>query len=245
MSGKAPNYIRVYYCGQYGFVQEGKPVIPEYVDSIHCQDVLPVSGVPIYVGIDFGLTPAAVFGQRLAMGRWIWFDELVTEDMGAVRFAEVLNAKMAGEYDGFTWDIWGDPAGDQRAQTDEITPFQILRANGIDAKPAPSNDFVLRREAIAVPLSRLIDGKPGLLVSPKCVVTRKGLAGAYCYKRVAVVGEERYQDMPNKNKYSHPVEAAGYLMLGAGEGRALIKSNRPKPKVVEVEYGGSQSWMGA
>jgi hypothetical protein len=60
-----------------------------------------------------------------------------------------------------------------------------------------------------------------------------------------VVGEERYQDMPNKNKYSHPVEAAGYLMLGAGEGRALIKSNRPKPKVVEVEYGGSQSWMGA
>lgn len=226
MAGKAPDYIRVYYCNQYGFIKEGKPVYPEYVDTVHCaSEVLePVKGLPIWVGIDFGLTPAALLGQRLPNGRWLWIDELVTEDMGAVRFAEILGAKMTGEYAGFRFETpYGDPAGDNRAQTDEQTPFDILKANGIPAQPAPSNDPVLRREAVAVALSRLIDGKPGLMISPKCAVTRKGMAGAYHYKRVQVSGDERYQDKPNKNKYSHVCEAGQYLMLGAGEGAKIIE----------------------
>ncbi len=206
LAGKDADYIRVYYCGQYGFVKEGKPVINEYVDALHCapEPLSAVPGLPIWVGIDFGLTPAAVFAQRLPLGRWQWIDELVTEDMGAVRFAELLKAKMLGDYSGFTFDIWGDPSGDTRSQVDEVTPFLVLEAKGIPAKPAPTNDAMLRREAIAVPLSRIIDGKPGLMISPKCVVTRKGLAGGYHYRRVQVSGEERYQDKPFKNKYSHP-----------------------------------------
>lgn len=247
-AGKTPGYIRIYYAGQYGFVQEGKPVIPEYVDALHCSqnELMPTKGWgPIYVGLDFGLTPAAVFAQRLPLGRWIWFDELVTEDMGAVRFAEVLKAKMLGEYFGFEFEIWGDPAGDQRSQTDEKTPFQILKAGGINARPAPSNDFSLRREAIAVALSRIIDGKPGLLISPKCSITRKGLAGGYHYRRMQIAGEERYQDQPFKNKYSHPVEAGGYLMMGAGEGKALVVGPKSKYNfnAVRISGGGAQSWM--
>lgn len=220
MGGKKKEHIRVYYCAQYGFVVDGKPVIGEYVDSTHCAvtDIKPVKTLPIHIGIDFGLTPAAVFGQQLPNGRWVWIDELVTEDMGAVRFAELLKTKLNREYQGFTFEIYGDPAGDNRSQTDERTCFEILQGHGIAAVPAPTNDFTVRREAIAVPLSRLIDGKPGLLVSPKCKVTRKGLAGGYCYKRVQISGQERYQDKPDKNRYSHPVEAAGYMMCGAGEG---------------------------
>lgn len=232
IAGKSRDHIRVYYCGQYGFVRSGKPIIPEYVDAVHFSDAVDVvPGVPIYVGIDFGLTPAAVFGQRFSNGRWQWFDELVTEDMGAVRFAEALSSKIKREYQGYQFDFYGDPAGEQRAQTDERTPFMILNANGIPAKPAPTNDFTLRREAIAVPLSRLIDGKPGLMIGPKCVVTRKGLAGAYGYKRIQVAGDERFEDKPIKNKYSHPVEASGYMMIGAGEGNNIInlkQNNKPR-----------------
>ena len=236
IAGKAPAYIRVYYAGQYGFVQEGKAVIPEYADAIHCasETLSPLPGLAIWVGLDFGLTPAAVFAQRLPNGRWIWFDELVSEDMGIVRFADILKPMLLGEYAGFDFEIYGDPAGEQRAQTDEKTPFQILRAKGIDARPAPTNDFTLRREAIAVPLSRLIDGKPGLIISPKCVNLRKGLSGGYCYRRLRVSGDERFEDKPNKNKYSHPVEAGGYLMIGAGEGAALVQSS--KPRVVPQPY---------
>lgn len=222
--GKARDYILVYYCNQYGFVQEGKPIYPEYIDHIHtAQEVLePVKGLPIYVGLDFGLTPAAIFGQRLPMGRWIWFDELVTEDMGTVRFAEVLGPKLRNEYKGFAFEIYGDPSGDIRAQTDETTPFEILNSRNIPAMPAPSNDPVLRREAVATPLQRMIDGKLGLLISPKCKILRKGMAGGYAYKRLQVSGAERFHDKPDKNKYSHPCEAAQYMMLGAGEGNSVI-----------------------
>lgn len=234
MAAKSDAYIRVYYCAQYGFVKEGKPVYSEYVDAVHCSsDILQVvPDIPIYVGIDFGLTPAAVFGQRLPIGRWQWFDELVTEDMGALRFGDLLAAKMRGEYSGFEFDIYGDPAGEARAQTDEKTPFDILKARGIPAKPAPTNDFTLRREAVAVQMTRLaMDGKPAFQISPRCKVTRKGMAGGYRYRRLQVAGDERYEDKPDKNKYSHPCEAGQYLMIGAGEGKALIKPLVPKETV--------------
>ena len=80
--------------------------------------------------------------------------ELVTEDMGAVRFSEVLRRVMNERYKGFTFaKITGDPAGDVRAQTDEVTPFQILRKAGIPAQPAATNDFIKRRESVAGALS--------------------------------------------------------------------------------------------
>jgi hypothetical protein len=232
-AGKDPDHIRVYYCNQYGFVKEGKPVIPEYIDAKHCMKEMyvPPKGSLIYVGLDFGLTPAATFAQRLPMGRWVVFDELVTEDMGAVRFGELLGFRLRGEYKDYEIEIYGDPSGDYRAGTDERTPYQILHAAGIMAYPAPSNDFTIRREAIAVPLSRLVDGEPGLMVTPKCNMTRKGLAGGYYYRRLRIRGEERYQEKPSKNMYSHPVESLGYLLLGAGEGRSIIGQDRYNVKV--------------
>lgn len=229
MAGKSPDYIRVYYCSQYGFVKEGKTVFPEYVDAIHClkENFYPKKEFgPIWIGLDFGLTPAAVFAQQLTFGRWVWFDELVTEDMGAVRFGEVLKNKMAQDYAGFEFRIFGDPAGNARADTDESTPFQILNTMGIRAEKAPTNDFMLRRDSVAVPLSRLVDGKPGLTISPKCAITRKGMAGGYHYRRIQVSGDERYHDKPVKNKYSHPCEAGGYIMVSAGEGDKLIGAGK-------------------
>ncbi len=238
ISGKNKDHIRVYYCSQYGMVMDGKPVIPEYVDAMHCTDtpIDPVIALPIAVGVDFGLTPAAIFEQRLPNGRIVWIDELVTEDMGMTRFGILLREYLMEHYRnwlptsendmtaGIT--ITGDPAGMQRAQTDESTPFQILNAAlepiGLSAEPAYTNDFTIRREAIAHPLERIIDGKPGLMISPKCKITRKGLKGGYAYRRVQVSGQERFRDTPDKNRYSHPVEAGGYGMLSLGAGEVII-----------------------
>lgn len=228
VAGKDEDWIKVYVDGQYGFVRDGKPVYPEYRDSLHCQAFDLVHGWPIYVGIDFGLTPAAVFGQRSPMGQWRWHSELVTEDMGAKRFAELLRQAMHERYPGFHFAaITGDPAGEGRAQTDETTPFQILRAANIEANPAPTNDFTKRRESVVACLSRLIDGQPGLMIHPQCVQLRKGMAGGYNYKRIQVTGAERYRDVPDKGMYSHVCEAGQYMLVGAGEARTLVKRDRP------------------
>lgn len=223
--GKEPGWVKVYVHGEYGFVRDGKPVYPEYIDRLHyADDVGADKRLPLFIGIDFGLTPAATFAQRTPSGRWLFVDELVTEDMGAKRFGDLLASKIRREYDEFDIEeITGDPAGDIRAQTDENTPFLMLRTCGVQAYPASTNDAVLRREAVATSLMRLVDGHPGFVIGPRCKMLRKGMAGGFQYRRVQVTGEERYRDVPDKNIYSHVCESAQYLMLGGGEGDILVQ----------------------
>ncbi len=225
LAAKKDDWIKVYLANDYGFVMEGQPVYQEYFDSVHCQPCDPVSGIDIELGLDFGLTPAAIFGQRLPMGRIQWFDELCAIRMGAKNFGMELKAKIRRDYPGFhVGTITGDPAGEAEAQTDETTVFQILATVGVDAMPAITNDFTVRREAVAQPLSELVDGRPRLLLSPKCIITRKGMAGGYAYRRLRLANEERYQSKPDKNRYSHPCEAGQYLNLGMGEDRSVLES---------------------
>jgi hypothetical protein len=62
---------------------------------------------------------------------------------------------------------------------------------------------------------------------------RKALAGGYKYKRMAVSGQERYQDKPDKGRYSHVADALQYLMVGAGEGSNIIEG---KGWSKEIDY---------
>ena len=221
---KDRNWISVYCKGEYGFIKDGKPIYFDYEDSVHTAPIPipPVKDHPLIIGIDFGLTPAAVICQDIA-GQWRVLDELVAEDMGAVRFGEELGKLLrAAPYAGMELEIWGDPAGEQRVQTDETTPFQMLWATGLNVMPAPSNDFALRLEAVTGRLTSLNAGRPSFMLSPTCTVLRKAMAGGYKYRRVQVSGTERYADKPTKDKFSHVAEALQYAMLGAGEGAAVL-----------------------
>lgn len=238
-SGKTQEWINVYVHGQYGFVQNGKPVWQEYKDDIHHTDhpILIPSGCTIYVGIDFGLTPAAVFGIRTPSDQILIIDELVAEDMDAKTFGRLLKTKIKSEYPNYKFEIYGDPAGDQRAQTDSNTPFMILATQGIVAIPAWTNDPVIRIGAVSAPMKRLDSaGNPGFVIGPNAVIVRKACAGGYKYKRLQVTGEERFTDVPDKNRYSHPADALQYMMIGMGEGTALISSEDSGKK---LDYGHS------
>jgi len=46
------------------------------------------------------------------------------------------------------------------------------------------------------------------------------------------VSGERYADKPDKNMFSHIHDALQYMMLGAGEGRALMNNQKPARPVV-------------
>lgn len=227
MQGKKLDWIKVNLANEYGFVIDGKPIHPDYVDSIHCRefDVLPRAS--IYIGVDFGLTPAAVFLQRKATGGWRALSEVVATSLGAKKFAKEIQRHLETFYpDHEVLPISGDPAGDSRAQTDdEETPIKMLRAAGLEAKAAPTNDTALRYGAVDEVLTRMIDGEPGLLVHPRCKVLRKALAGGYCFRRMAVQGE-RYADKAEKNMFSHVAEALQYALVGAGEHRHLVRRPR-------------------
>lgn len=232
MAGKDPEWIKVYVHGQYGFVMDGKPVFPEYMDSIHCKPFETTPRLPIYLGFDWGLTPAACIGQRMPNGQWRFRSEIVTEDMGIIRFGEMVKAHITMRYPNYTiGGMVGDPAGNIRGG-DERTPFDLMEAVGLKVEPTRTNDPMLRREALAKPMRALIDGEPGILIHPECNYLRKGFSGGYNYKRVLVAGDAKYRDAPDKNIYSHVCEAAEYLMLGAGEGKALLQREAPRDRAV-------------
>ncbi len=241
-AGKTEDWIKVYVRGEYGYVMDGKPIYPEYSDSLHCsQEIIRPLPIKCTIGLDFGLTPAATFNQRLPNGRIVTFDELVSERMGASRFAEQL-APLIAKYSSVPeWDIVGDPAGEQSAQTDEQTVFQILRAKGIKARPARTNDFALRRDAVGNALQRLLDGKPAMIISSNCVRLRKALAGGYCYKRVAVTAE-KYRDKPDKDIHSHVAESHQYALIEMGENPAALGTGRKTNKAPTQRFG---SWISA
>jgi hypothetical protein len=225
--GKADDWISVNLANQYGFVKSGKPCYPDYNDQVHCREFEIVPSLGIYIGMDFGLTPAAIIGQRALNGQWLLRHEVVTEDTGLQRFgADCLKPFLERHYRGVPiLGIFGDPAGGQRQAGDvnERTAFQIVSAStGFDVVGAPGdNDIVMRLEAFASPMRKLIDGKPGLLIHPDCKILRKACQGGYAYHRVKVVGEERFRDTPQKNKYSHPADAGQYLILG-GAGLSAV-----------------------
>lgn len=227
-----PDWIKVYVDGHYGYVRDGKPVFPEYNDEIHCaKSPIPFDpNRPLLMGQDFGLTPAAVFAQVDIHGRWRIINELVSDDVGIDRFCEQARPWLVENFPGLQpgqIKLWGDPAGTQKAQTDEKTCFQIMRAHGFDPQPGPTQNPTIRREAVASPMGRLIVGQPGFLISPTCTTLRKGLMGGYCYKRLKV-SDERYQDHPDKNLYSHVADALQYLMCGGGEAHALVSSRQTR-----------------
>jgi hypothetical protein len=226
LQGKSNDWIKVNLANEYGFVAAGKPVYPEYVDSVHCmaEEYTPSRDLPILLGVDFGRTPACALIQYLpAMGRYVGFDEFVTEDMSAATFAPELKRYLDMNYPGFKFaPSGGDPAGDQKGQATDDTPFRVLWAHGLNIiQPVHTNKPLIRRSSIVNPMKRLcMDGKPAFMISPRCKQWRKGLMGGFCYKRVQIAGDERYHDEPDKNQYSHICEAGEYGLMAGGEGRA-------------------------
>lgn len=245
--GKTEEWIKVYIDGEYGFVVDGKAVWPEYSDAIHCpQDPKmlpkPIEGLPIVRGYDFGLTPACAFSQTTPRGQWIVFDEVIARSMGADAFSDEVLDHSARWYPDFEfWDV-GDPAGAQRAQTDERTCFEILRRKGIAVEPGLQT-LAIRLESVRKPLRTLVEGRPQFVLHPRCSVLRRALKGGYHFRRIRVSGE-RYTNEPTKNEYSHIADALGYSatrLFGAGlrerprddydNGRSAAANDRTRSEV--------------
>lgn len=233
MGGKDDDWVKVYIDGEYGFVMDGLPVFPEFRRGMHVRQFGFVSGIGVRLGFDFGLTPACTISQRMANGRWLVHDEFVSERMGVSTFAEELAVKLRRDWpNAKIVSARGDPAGDAETP-DEKTCFQILRAAGIEiAEPAPTQDPVRRREAVAYLLKTIVDGDPAILINPRCHTLIKGMSGGYHRKRLLVAGEVKYRSVPDKNMYSHVCEALEYDCVSAGEDRnvTVAPKHRQQPR---------------
>ena len=235
--GKERAYIQIYVQGKNGALNSDHAVIPEFDASTmisHESDYNEL--LPLHCGIDFGagtLNPAAVFGQRDPVeGRWNILREVICTNMGLKEYTEqVLQTIKENFYGVSDLRVWGDPAGMQRDGVSFKTYYDHMRTFGLYAQPAPTNSIEVRIECIRTPMTRYSGGRPGILFNPKCKVLIDALTEKWCYRRLSVSGEVRYDDKPSKNHpHSDAADALGYLLAGGGEYGALTNATHTMMK---------------
>lgn len=214
------DFVRVNLAGEFGMSRKGKPVWNKYVESKHVarERLDPMRGYPVIVGMDFGLTPAAVFLQVTGQGLRV-LDELpATDEMLEDYLNEYVTPLIAARYQGYTIVACGDPSGNQRDRHTKQSDFNVLKLHNIKAFPAPTNDIIQRISAVNWFLTR--DG--GFVVSPHLIHLREAMAGGYILKE-AKNASGHSTDTPVKNDYSHIADALQYGALFAKFGARQLQ----------------------
>lgn len=233
--GKDQDWINVYILGLYGSIHDGKPVYAEFNDDIHTasEDLEIYRGIPLYLGWDYGLTPACIAGQLSPHGQLRIVKEWTSDDMGIREFArDVVMPDLQNEFHGLAVISVGDPAGKQRSQTEQRSCMDILAEEGIPTESAPdqSNDVIARLDSVRFYMKAMDrEGSPGFIIGPNCKTLRRGFNGGYKYERVQITGEERYKDVPAKNKFSHPHDGLQYLCSRLRHGVKIVRA-QPRPR---------------
>lgn len=228
---RSEGFIKVFCGGKYGIVESGKRVYPEYNDDLHSVHRLEaLQGVLIHLGFDFGLCPACIVMQITPRGQVRLLKEYITEDMGIRTFAKniVLPQLSIDFVYNKIGESEGDPAGAAGDQImEELSCIGELNSLGIKTNPATTNDIDVRIASVKYFLNAMIDGQPALLLSREgCPILRKGFVNGYHFKRVNISGDERYQDKPNKNRFSHIHDAVQYILMKFA-GDQVVKDKTP------------------
>lgn len=240
IAGKTRTWIRVYILNQYADIIAGKAVYGEWSDEQHIAPAVikPDPNHAIIVGIDYGRTPAAIFMQYIDK-RILVFHEFVLAGVSTVTFARLLKQEIARKgWQNFTMQMFGDPSGDDMKETSDQAPSEIMRSQGLIVLPAPTNDPLVRIEAVAVMLTLMTPHGPAYQVSPSCHHLIAGFRGGYHFKPLTGGSRGQYDTRPSKNRSSHPHDGNQYGVLGAGAWRPVINHGTHR-KAVTVERQGN------
>jgi hypothetical protein len=236
--GKSDEWVDVYIHAKFGKSLSGKPVFRAFNSDIHVSksplQYIKLSTNPLIIGHDFGLTPACTVSQVDPRGRLLTYAELTSDGMGELRFVrEKLKPLLANRFPGMPVIVIGDPAGQQRAQTDERSVFDILKQEGFRVIPAKTNSIAARINAVDAWLTRMADGDPACLLDPSCKTLIQALRGGYRYK---VKTNGAVDETPEKNHFSHLTDGFQYACLHADH-NATGQLWTPKAKEVQkVKY---------
>jgi len=245
VEGKPPEWVDVYVHARFGRSLAGRPVFTSFKPDWHVAkeplEPFRTSSSPLIIGMDFGLTPACTISQVDPRGRLLTYDSVTGEDMGVVRFVdERLRPLLATKYRGIPAVIIGDPAGAQRAQTDERSVFDILRLRGFEVYPAPTNNIAARIAAVDDLLLRQVDGGPAHLIDPGCVALIDALRGGYRYRKRK---NGDYDDKPEKNRYSHVADAHQYACLHVAGDRVGFRTGLGRARKREIAAASVAAWV--
>lgn len=234
------SWVKRYVDAEYGDDPSGTAVFADsFKRSFHVKDSLePLRGHPLLIGQDFGRDPCSLICQLDNIGRFNVLEEVIAEDIGLEQHI-TMNLRprlMNPRYMGFPIAMIGDPAGNAKDSIYEETSFDALKRLGFMAFPAPTNDLDPRIRAVEAFLLGQRGGGPALQIDySRCPALVLALNGGYRYGKTKA-GQRK--PTPDKNRYSHIVDALQYPALVAHGGmvehlitrklKRPTKSDRPR-----------------
>ncbi|PPQ39365.1 hypothetical protein SAMN06265338_103210 [Rhodoblastus acidophilus] len=223
-----------------GYARDGKPVYArEFNRSKHIAGgplaILP--GVPLDIGFDQGLSPAAIFSQTSSLGQVRVLRELwLGHGVGYQRFLEALIPLLTGPFRGLPpGNFTADPAGFYGADkvVGELAWAEAISAGlGHPIYPAPTNEPSARWEAVRLKLRIDIDvTTPGLMIDPCCEMLIEGFEAEYKFPKFKEGAPKAYGDQVVDNDHHNVHDALQYDILGrfgrAGVINEAAKAGRP------------------
>lgn len=212
--GKSDAWIKQFIEAEWGYSISGQPVIGTFKADMHVskKPLLFNPLLPLIGGFDPGLGGSAmIFGQENTHGQLVVLGELVQSGIGADRFVnERLKPYLRRRFPDAELVIAPDPASDNRSSSDEKTVVDVLKKH-FSVKIETNNRLAMRLNAIEHFTTRLTGAGPALLIDEReCPILVRALKGGWRYvmdtKRDTIKSPE-----PEKNAYSHPGDAFGYL----------------------------------
>lgn len=245
--GQSPEWVKRYVDAQYGNDPSGSAVFRDsFTSDFHTFDsLMPIPGRPLIVGQDFGRDPWSVVTQLDHRGRLLVLQEIEGTNIGLEQHIGLnLRPVIYDErYMGMPVAVVGDPSGVSKSSLYEETSFDMLKREGFQAFPAPTNDLDPRLRAIETFLLGQQGGKPIFLIDKsRCPRLVQGFRGGYRFAKMK--GGER-KPKPDKNEYSHPMDALQYAALAAAGGMVQgvimrrLHQNRNRPTGPRIS---SKAW---
>lgn len=216
-----PSWVKRYLDGEWGVLATGDPVLPEYDEKLHVSAVPYMASPdrPLLRGWDAhpnGLYIGVVWAQLGPNRRLHHLRSELFERTGVKRAIEDVQA-ITRQY----WPLmgcldFGDPAMFIQSKIEMVSIADVMQRYKINLM-AGASAFNTRREVMAEWLQRLSDKQPAYQINnaPETLMLRDGMAAGYCWPSL----DEGYviRKVPEKNEYSHVVEADMYLLTGLGD----------------------------
>lgn len=216
---KSEAWVKQFIEAEWGYSVSGKPVVQAFNPQVHLSKK-PLRfdpNLPLVGGYDPGIGGSAmIFGQEDLEGRLHVLGEIITTGVGASRFInERLRpylARRAPDLRDGEFVIAPDPAASSRSPNDESTILSTIKRH-FPVWIETNNRLPLRLDAIDHFCTRMSYGLPSLIIDEQaCPMLVRALKGGWRY---ALDNKENIRGggdaKPEKNPYSHPGDAFGYL----------------------------------
>lgn len=231
----APDAIRNVH-GRYAPKRIGTPVYHQFDINRHRADqrLEPMPGLPFYLGLDAGGTPACAIAQVMPNGQLRALREVVTSPdtvTGPERFALMIAEVLIRDFPGLACGgAWGDPSawyGADKVAGELAFMETVEKALSIRIMPTETNDIPSRTGAVDWYLSGSIDANtPRSIWCPTLKQTIRGFVSQYHLTKHASEGKVDGIQIA-KNEFSHIQDAWQYLCLGyRTRGRVIADAAR-------------------